>query len=67
MNSALSKTFKKYAFGTKKIEKQKKITTHSWKLRKIWSNFNHSKILNYEMVKVFKEKIPHLSLSSHNT
>jgi hypothetical protein len=34
---------------------------------KIWSNFNHSKVPNYEMVKVFKEKTLHLSLSSHNT
>jgi hypothetical protein len=34
---------------------------------KIWSNFNHSKVPNYGMAKVFKEKIPHRSLPSHNT
>jgi len=30
---------------------------------KIWSNFNHSKVPNYQMVKVFNEKILWMNLS----
>ncbi len=43
-NNAPFKNFKKYAFGTKKLKKNK-IATHMdlWK----WSNLNYSKVLNY--------------------
>jgi hypothetical protein len=48
----LSKT---YVFGTKKLKKKKKNCT-SYELMKIWSNFNHSKVPNYSLVKVFKKR-----------
>jgi hypothetical protein len=46
------KLSKKNVFRTK-IEKQTK-NCNSYGLMKIWSNFNHSKIPNYQMVKDFK-------------
>jgi hypothetical protein len=45
-NNAPFKTFKKYAFGTKKLKKKNK-NCNSYGLMKIWSNFNHSKVPNY--------------------
>jgi len=47
------KVSKKCVFRTKLIEKKNK-NCNSYGLMKIWSNFNHSKVLNYQMVKVFK-------------
>jgi hypothetical protein len=44
-NNAPSKNFKKNAFGTKKLKKNKKC--NSYGLMKILSNFNHSKVPNY--------------------
>jgi hypothetical protein len=43
----------KKCFWNKKIEKQKK-NYNSYGLMKIWSNLNHSKVPNYQTVKVFK-------------
>jgi hypothetical protein len=41
------KAFKKYAFGTKKLKKKQNLQLiHG--LMKIWSNFNHSKVPNYQ-------------------
>jgi hypothetical protein len=40
---------------------------NSYGLMKIWSNFNHSKVPNYWMIRVLKKKIPHMSLSSSIT
>ncbi len=37
---------------------------NSYGLMKIWLNFNHSKVPNYQTIKVFKKKIAHISLSS---
>jgi hypothetical protein len=46
------KVSKTYVFGTKKLKGKK--NCNSYGLMKIWSNFNHSKVLNYQIVKVFK-------------
>ncbi len=51
--------------GQKNLKKKKK--KNSYGLMKIWSNFKHSKVPNYYTVKVFKEKIPRMSLSSYIT
>jgi hypothetical protein len=32
---------------------------------KIWFNSNHSKIINYQLIKVLKEKVLDVNLSSH--
>lgn len=34
---------------------------------KVGSNLNHSKVHNYQVVKVFKERVPCMHLSFHNT
>jgi hypothetical protein len=39
-------------FGTKKLKTKKNYNPYG--LMKIWSNFNHSKVLNYQIVKDFK-------------
>ncbi len=44
------KTFKTICFQNKKNEKINKIC-NSYGLMKIWSNFNHSKILNYQQLR----------------
>jgi hypothetical protein len=53
----------KKSFWDKFFEKQSKIATHMdlWKYGQI---LNHSKVLSSETIKVFKEKILHMSLSS---
>jgi hypothetical protein len=48
----------------KEIEKQ--TSCNSYGLMKIWSNFDHSKVHNYQVVKV-KERIFYTSVSSHPT
>jgi len=40
---------------------------NSYGLMKIWSNFIHSNVPNYKTIKVFKQKILHISLSSYIT
>jgi hypothetical protein len=44
-----------YAFGTKKLKNKQKLQ-FIWTYE-IWSNFNHSKVPNYQMVKFFKKII----------
>jgi hypothetical protein len=34
---------------------------------KIWSNSNHSKVQNYDLAKVNKERAPNMNLSFHIT
>jgi hypothetical protein len=48
-----------------KIWKTNKLQVYG--LMKIWSNFNNSKILNYQIVKAFKKKIPHMNFLSYIT
>jgi hypothetical protein len=36
----------------------------SYELMKIWFNSNHSKIINYQLIKVLKEKVLDMNLSS---
>ncbi len=62
-NNAPSKNFKKMFLG-QKIWKANK-NYNSYGLIKIWLYFNHSKVLNYWMVYVFKEKILHMSWSNY--
>jgi hypothetical protein len=52
-----------YMLLEQKIWKTNK-NCNSYGLMKIWSNFNHSKVPNYQTVKVFKKKISHMNLSS---
>jgi hypothetical protein len=65
MNKIPYKAFKKYGFWKSKFKEIKNY--NSYRLMKIMFNFNHSKVHNYQVVKVFKERVPHMHLSFHNT
>jgi len=54
--------FSKTFFWDREIEKKNK-TCNSYGFMKIWSNFNDSKVLNYQMVKGLKETMHDMSLS----
>jgi len=58
-----SKTFENICFGDKFFFWKTNKNCNSYGLMKIWSDLDHSKVPNYWMVKVFKEKIHDMSLS----
>jgi hypothetical protein len=62
MNNDPCKIFKNIFFWDTKIEKKEE-NCNSYGFMKMWSNFNHSKVPNYQMVKGLKETIHGMSLS----
>jgi hypothetical protein len=54
MNNAPNKAFKTYAFMNVFLKIDKNCNLYG--LVRIWSNFDHSKVPNYDLVKVNKER-----------
>jgi hypothetical protein len=57
---------KTYGFGGIFLKKHL-IKCNSYGLMKIWSNSNHSKVQNYDLAKVNKERALNMNLSFHIT
>ncbi len=66
MNNAPNKTFKKYAFGTKKLKNKKKIATHK-DLWKYGSILIIQKSLIIKWLRFSKKRFFIWIFSSHNT